>query len=183
MDNKATAEDILQIIRDRVEGKDTYNDLKAASAKALKEGNYDLVTEIHEELVKYPQHAKDLKSGKRNIAFFVLCMAVMVGYFMYESPEDKARDLRIAQQKAEDNRKGFHCLSAWDGGLIYSRPLKDRLRDPDSYQHIETRISPNNGGYHNAYVSYRAKNGFGGYVNESVGVKVSNSSCKIVGLI
>ena len=187
MDNKKTADDILNMIRDRQNDKDPYNDLKAASAKALKEGDYDLVNEIHEELIKYPQFSKDLKSGKRVLTVALVMIVGFFGYilldFVYESPEDKAKDLRIAEQKAEKNRKGFHCLSAWDGGLIYSRPLKDRLRDPDSYQHVSTRITPNNNGIHTAYVSYRAKNGFGGYVNESIGLKVSNSSCKIIGTV
>jgi hypothetical protein len=84
-------------------------------------------------------------------------------------------------QKAEDKRKGFHCLSGWNGAY---RPLesyvKERLRDPDSYDHIETRITPvNEKGEHVLVMKYRAKNGFGGMNVERYVITVKNESCYV----
>ena len=53
--------------------------------------------------------------------------------------------MSVEQQeaKAEEERKGFHCLSAWDGnhdgleGLV-----RQQLNDPDSMETRETRIAP-----------------------------------------
>jgi hypothetical protein len=84
-------------------------------------------------------------------------------------------------QKAEDKRKGFHCLSGWNGAY---RPLesyvKERLRDPDSYDHIETRITPvNEKGEHVLVMKYRAKNGFGGMNVERYVITIKNESCYV----
>jgi uncharacterized protein (DUF736 family) len=81
--------------------------------------------------------------------------------------------------KADDNRKGFHCLSGWDGSHRATvNYVKKNLRDPESYQHIETRITPvDKDGNHTLVMQYRAKNGFGGYVPGSVLVTVKNSDC------
>lgn len=65
---------------------------------------------------------------------------------------------------SEDADAGFHCLSSWDG----SHPeivqlVRGELRDPDSFQHIETRVTPvSDQGLHSFTMEYRARNGFGG---------------------
>ena len=33
------------------------------------------------------------------------------------------------------------------------------------------------------YMTYRAKNGFGGVVVESIGAKIKNSDCSLIGII
>lgn len=69
-----------------------------------------------------------------------------------------------ADEDAENKRKGFHCLSAWDG----SEPdvveaVKRTLRDPGSFEHVKTTITPVNAkGFHYLIMIYRARNGFGG---------------------
>ena len=85
-----------------------------------------------------------------------------------------------AAQQAENTRKGFHCLSGWDGSHRgVEKYVKANLRDPDSYGHIETRITPvNNKGEHLLVMKYRAKNGFGGMNVESIVATVKNESCK-----
>lgn len=75
-------------------------------------------------------------------------------------------------KRTEEKRKGFDCLSAWDGSnrdLVAK--VKEDLRDPDSFEHIETTIAPVTAkGRHPIRMKYRAKNGFGGYnVEETVG--------------
>lgn len=111
------------------------------------------------------------------IIMFVIGM-VIVSYITNENktPEQIAKD---EQENAEKHRKGFHCLSAWDGSSSnFERILKERLREPSSYEHIETRIAPiNSEGMHKIYVKYRARNGFGGMnVGEAVG-ELRNSDC------
>lgn len=90
-----------------------------------------------------------------------------------ESPEQKAE--RLAQE-AEDRRKGFHCLSPWDGshdGVV--KLVQAQLRDPDSFTHVETRVTPVADGRHTLTMQYRAKNGFGG-VNSAMARAVYNQA-------
>lgn len=70
----------------------------------------------------------------------------------------------LTQEELEDRRKGFHCLSKWDGShAAFKQEILDQLRDPDSFDHVETRVTPVGGnGRHQLYMDYRAKNGFGG---------------------
>ena len=81
--------------------------------------------------------------------------------------------------RLERREKGFHCLSGWDGshrGLV--RQVRDNLRDPDSFDHIETLISPNNEGIHTVTMKYRARNGFGGMNIETATGVYQNKDCK-----
>ncbi len=92
------------------------------------------------------------------------------------APEEPDEEAIAEQQKRQ---KGFHCLSAWDGShreLV--RTLKNNLRDPDSFEHIETRISPvDDKGMHVLMMKYRARNGFGGMNIGSLAASVKNSDC------
>jgi hypothetical protein len=57
--------------------------------------------------------------------------------------------------------------------------VKENLRDPASYDHIETRISPvSKKGEHVLIMKYRAKNGFGGMNVESLVATVKNGTCQ-----
>ena len=92
--------------------------------------------------------------------------------------EQQALQAKRAAEKAEKKRKGFHCLSGWDGshrGLVSQ--VKNRLRDPDSFEHVETRITPNKNGRHIVIMTYRARNGFGGMNIEKAYATVSNATC------
>ncbi len=67
-------------------------------------------------------------------------------------------------EDAENRRKGFHCLNAWDGshGEVVTL-VKGSLRDPGSFEHISTKVTPaNEMGLHTFFMEYRARNGFGG---------------------
>jgi hypothetical protein len=95
--------------------------------------------------------------------------------FERQRQEEAARIAEVT----ENRRKGFHCLNTWDGshrGVV--NWLKDNLRDPDSYEHIETRITPVNAtGEHTLIMQYRARNGFGGTNVETLTATVQNSDC------
>lgn len=89
----------------------------------------------------------------------------------------KAAEAREAEEAKR--RTGFHCLSAWDGShreLVDA--LKTTLREPDSFEHIETRITPvDDNGNHVLMMNYRARNGFGGMNIGRLAAKVKNSDC------
>jgi hypothetical protein len=95
------------------------------------------------------------------------------------TPPPTAEQLKAEAAKAKENqRRGFDCLSAWDGSnASLVQQVKDQLRVPDSFEHIETRITPEVNGKHNIMMEYRAKNGFGGMnVATAVGT-VDHQTC------
>lgn len=84
-----------------------------------------------------------------------------------------------AQAEAEEKRKGFHCLSAWDGShAAFKRYVKSQMRNPDSFDHISTRVTPvDENGQHTLLMEYRAENGFGGMNVGTAMAKYSNATC------
>lgn len=83
---------------------------------------------------------------------------------------------------SEEKRKGLHCLSSWDGSHRgFATFVRDRLREPSSFDHVETRITPiDEDGEHRLVMTYRAKNGFGGTnVERAIGL-IANEDCSIV---
>jgi hypothetical protein len=98
--------------------------------------------------------------------------------------ERKMEEMRIAQEefnKKEERRKGFHCLSPWNGSHRQTVELiKKNLKDPKSFEHIETRITPVENGNHVVFTKYRAKNSFGGYVVETQPSAISNATCQLL---
>lgn len=56
--------------------------------------------------------------------------------------------------------------------------FREQLRDPDSFEHIETRITPvDDDGQHLLFMRYRAANGFGGLNLEQLVATVENDDC------
>lgn len=112
---------------------------------------------------------------------FLIALMIAVGLTACgDSAEVKAKKAEVAAAiSAADKQAGFHCLSSWDGSHRgVENWLKKHLRDPDSYQHVETKISPNKDGQHTLFTTYRAKNGFGGYVGGTVIATVDNETCQ-----
>lgn len=92
---------------------------------------------------------------------------------------------KTAAASAEERRKGFHCLSAWDGSSRqFVQAVKAQLRDPGSFEHEETRITPVNAeGQHAIIMTYRARNGFGGMnVSRAIG-SISQASCEVTSVV
>ena len=84
------------------------------------------------------------------------------------------------QAKAEQDRKqGLHCLSGWDGS---NRSLVDQvkrqLREPTSFEHVETDIQPEVNGKHSITMEYRARNGFGGMDVATAEGTVDHETCE-----
>lgn len=99
---------------------------------------------------------------------------------MCMSPEQRAeRERQEAAAAAEERRKGFHCLSSFDGnhnGL--ERLVRGRLNDPNSLETVRTLISPvNDANKHRVRMEFTATNAFGGRVrNIAIGL-IDNNTC------
>ena len=72
-----------------------------------------------------------------------------------------------------------NCLSPWDGShRDLTRRVKGQLVDPDSFEHISTRVSPVSAGIHTWRMTFRAKNGFGGMVVNAATGYYQNEGCR-----
>ncbi len=94
--------------------------------------------------------------------------------------------LRLQQEakqaaEQEERKTGFHCLSGWDGAhTAFKRAVNKAMRDPNSFEHIETRVTPMRDGWHNIFMTYRAANGFGGLNVAVASGRFSNSDCSYI---
>lgn len=98
---------------------------------------------------------------------------------------DAATSERVSQSAARASTPTldrFHCLSAWDG--TYSaliNAVKENLRDPGSFEHVETRISEiREDGRQEVIMRYRAKNGFGGLNVQYAKGTLFNLNCDLL---
>ncbi|WP_156437645.1 MULTISPECIES: hypothetical protein [unclassified Sphingomonas] len=96
-----------------------------------------------------------------------------------ERQQADAAKLEFERREAEKRRQGFHCLSSWDGSnRSLVDQVKEGLRDPNSFEHDETRIAPVTAtGNHPIAMKYRARNGFGGMNVEEVVGAVDPTDC------
>ena len=81
-----------------------------------------------------------------------------------ENEKQIAAAQEIVKKGKERMEKIKRQFSSWDGSHIQlERILKKNLKDPDSYQHIESSYKFLDNGNIKVYLKYRAKNSFGGY--------------------
>ncbi|MBO6808421.1 hypothetical protein [Thalassospira sp.] len=128
---------------------------------------------------------KPPKKLTRKTGLIYLVIGASLGLGAVALSDSSESDAEIAHAKAdreEEERKGFHCLSAWDGSYPdLERYVEDHLVDPDSYEHIETLISPvSDIGTHDVSMQFRARNGFGGMTIGSASAVITQEDCKIV---
>lgn len=99
-----------------------------------------------------------------------------------DSAEAQAMKDAAAPAASVAGVSGLHCLSQWDGshrGLV--EQVKRNLRDPDSFKHVDTAISPaTKEGLHRIVMEYRARNGFGGMNVGRVEGAVFSHNCEAV---
>ena len=106
--------------------------------------------------------------------FGVLVVLFLIGHFAGDS--DKTASTPVEPK--------FKCLSAWDGSYPnLKRYTKKILKDPKSFEHDKTVITPIVNDEQTVYMTYRAKNGFGGVVVERIGAKIKNSDCSLIQII
>jgi hypothetical protein len=138
---------------------------------------------LHFHARRTPKKSGDVGSG-------ILVLLIIIGGLWWlgssigsKSPEEQKQEAAAeSAKKAEDRRKGFHCLSAWDGSdRALVDAVKESLRDPSSFEHDETRITPvSPQGQHFLTMTFRAKNGFGGTnVGVATGI-IRQSDCSLV---
>lgn len=101
-----------------------------------------------------------------------------------EKERQNAEEIAKKQaEEAENKRKGFHCLSSWDGSQTKVVELiKSALNDPDSFDHDETMVSPIKNGMHRFTMRYRAKNAFGGVVVGNASGTYNTDDCSDINL-
>lgn len=123
-----------------------------------------------------PPKKNDSLIGCGIIIVAALIAYPFIGLIFGKSDAEKATDLaKVESEKIS----GFHCLSQWDGShreLISN--LKTTLRDPDSFEHIDTKITPVDAkGFHLLTMRYRSKNGFGGMAIGTVIAQIKKDNC------
>ncbi|WP_414463366.1 hypothetical protein [Hyphomicrobium sp. DY-1] len=91
---------------------------------------------------------------------------------------------RVPANHEAGGRSGFQCLSGWDGShRAMVMAVTSALRDPDSFQHVRTLITPEDtAGQHRILMTYRAKNGFGGYNLEVASGAFDDASCRLTSI-
>ena len=105
-----------------------------------------------------------------------------------KAAKQAAKAKKEAAKKAEDRRKGFHCLSMWDGSHRgFVNAVKERMNDPDSFEHDSTKVTPVGvvkPGRHSIVMEFRGRNAFGGMVrNTAVGSYLPNCSYTLDGIL
>ena len=91
----------------------------------------------------------------------------------------KACEESDSEKVADKKRSGFHCLDSWDGShLEFKKEVISRLNDPDSFEHVGTRATPEKNGEHVIGMEFRAKNAFGGTVRYMALGTYRNATCK-----
>lgn len=99
-----------------------------------------------------------------------------------ELAEKERREKESAER--DEKRRGMHCLNGWDGShWDMQDAIKDNLRNPRSFDHIQTAITPvDEKGVHRVIMKYRAENGFGGMnIGQAIGI-VDHKTCKLLRL-
>ena len=132
---------------------------------------------------KKPSAPKPELTPRENLVALIIVLVIGGGLYFWvrDTPEERAAEAaRTHQEKAAKQKAGFHCLSDWDGShRAVVRFAQQRLRDPDSFDHVETRItSVDASGEHQLVMRYRAKNAFGGVTLGFVAATIENQGCK-----
>ncbi|MDD9863913.1 MAG: hypothetical protein OXU54_04995 [Gammaproteobacteria bacterium] len=102
-----------------------------------------------------------------------------------EQRQQAEREVLAAGLRPGQKESGLHCLSARDGshpGL--KRAIKANMGDPDSFEHIETKITkidPDSETY-GVFMKYRGRNAFNALIIDSVGARIDDR-CKLVDII
>lgn len=92
---------------------------------------------------------------------------------LHPNNEKYQQRVKFYKPKAMREKEIVKQFSAWDGSHTqFERMIKNVLKDPDSYEHIETKYIDKE--QHIIVITkYRARNSFGGYVVESKAAKFS----------
>jgi hypothetical protein len=114
--------------------------------------------------------------GSKIGCLLLLCLFVIGGIAIFSIEEPKTPE-QIEQEKIEVH------FSSWDGSHreLVSQ-LKANLKDPDSFEHIETTYKVQGDSIW-VFMNYRAKNSFGGYVVEGITAITDKNSGKVIDVV
>lgn len=96
--------------------------------------------------------------------------------------KETAEKEKLAQKTINDLKYAQKCIR-YDGAarqLVYA--VQDALRNPKSFEHIDTRISPMEKGVNDVVMQYRAENGFGGMTIGTIIAQIDNETCAIISM-
>ena len=143
--------------------------------------------------------AAGLHGRRRGVALAVLVLGALaaIGYVQTErhpattrptpesSPTPRPTSSSTTSPTSIADTSGQKCLSSWDGthrGVVTA--LKDGLREPSSFEHVETRITrADRKGNHKLFMRYRARNGFGGMNIGMVVATIRDSDCAATAIV
>ena len=94
--------------------------------------------------------------------------------------DDKNHDLSPKEARLETIKKGFSADGSHTRATLF---LKEKLRDPGSYEHIKTTVF-DKGDHLIVITQFRSRNGFGGMTRQTLKVKAGlhGNVVKILGL-
>lgn len=106
--------------------------------------------------------------------YIILAIVLFVLYNIGNNNQNEKVENEVKTSKPLTNQeKAESFLSGWDGSY---RPLiklvKDRMNDPESFEHVETRTGDYGDSFFYMSMKYRGKNGFGGIITRYIDVKV-----------
>lgn len=110
----------------------------------------------------------------------LLWVVIIMGWLLYSlvvgrSDTERAKD-------AKERVAGFHCVGGMDGSSFrFINAVKAQLRDPASFEHVETGIRHEEDGKHYILMTFRSRNGFGGMNVSSARGYVDHATCEVVG--
>ena len=119
--------------------------------------------------------------GAIGVIILLIVVIAVIANTGGDSSSKIAQDNEQFRQEQEEKRKGFHCLSAWDGNHDgFEELVKANLKDPGSMETYETRISPVNTttGQHSIIMDFGARNSFGGMARHTATGWVDNETCE-----
>jgi len=115
------------------------------------------------------------KTAAKGCGIFVLAIVVIVILVGVFSEEE------VLTPDQEWQKTIDHCFSAWDGSHIeLERIIKNGVKDPGSYEHIQTKHILDDSLTMSVMMSFRSKNGFGGMVVTNVIAKTSVKDCNVI---
>jgi hypothetical protein len=107
------------------------------------------------------------------VSSFILGMIGLIGSCGNTGKKEEVKKVEVIKTKEELRKEQVEKLfSAWDGSnLDLELHVKDRMNDPKSFEHVETRYK-DLGDFIMVSMEFRGKNAFGGVVKNKVYAKI-----------
>ena len=163
---------LAELVTTRARGEINQEELEAAR-KIVEKGDRPADT-VETKPNRKPDGQVSFGQGmKFGGAIFAFCIVVAIISSSFDTGGDGKRAA---------SRDGSECFSVWDGSSReFVKSVKSQLRDPSSFEHVETRFTEKNArGEIGVRMTYRAKNGFGGINTETAYGTISANDCRLV---